>query len=331
MSEKLLVRYLRDRLRVIAAFAVVSLVFAVVLYLYALPNEPVLYCAALCAAGALIYAAIDFTVYLRKHRLLSQMRRTPGLNLGSLPPAHGLIETDYRELVLELQAEAARLTAEADRLADDMTDYYTMWAHQIKTPIAAMGLLLQSGGDQKAALSAELFKIEQYVEMVLCYTRLESRSTDYVLVSCPLDGIIRQALRKYSRLFILKGIALDYQGTDEVALTDEKWLLFVIEQLTSNAVKYTNQGGITIEVTDGPMLVIRDSGIGIPAQDLQRVFEKGYTGYNGRIDQRATGLGLYLCRRILTNLNHTIRLESEVGHGTSVIVGLGRPEFDADV
>ena len=167
-------------------------------------------------------------------------------------------------------------------------------------------------------------KIEQYVEMVLGYLRLGSSSTDYVFRDCELDGLLRQSVRKYARLFILKRISLDLQETGKTVLTDEKWLCFVIEQLLSNAVKYTPEGGRVRIYGDGDTLVIADSGIGIRPEDLPRVFEKGFTGFNGREDKKSTGIGLYLCRQVLDRLNHDISIASRPGRGTLVRLDLSR-------
>lgn len=160
--------------------------------------------------------------------------------------------------------------------------------------------------------------------MVLQYLRLDSSSTDFVLKKYRLEDIVKQAVRKYAKIFIRKKISLNLQELDCEVLTDEKWLVFVVEQLLSNALKYTNKGSISIymEPQGGKTLVIEDTGIGIAAEDLPRVFEKGFTGYNGRADKKSTGIGLYLCKRILCKLSHTITIESTVGKGTSVKINL---------
>ena len=208
-----------------------------------------------------------------------------------------------------------------------MDAYYTLWAHQIKTPIAAMRLLLQQRADPAdQPLSQELFSIEQYVEMALQYQRLGSDATDYVIRRCGLDDIVRQAVHKYAPLFIRKKLALRYEPCTARVLTDEKWLQFVVEQVLSNALKYTKTGSITIREAPGPALVIEDTGIGIAPEDLPRVFDCGFTGYNGRADKKATGLGLYLCRRVCRKLSHTIGISSEPGRGTTVTIGLAVTE-----
>ena len=150
-------------------------------------------------------------------------------------------------------------------------------------------------------MKMELFKIEQYVEMVLSYLRMEEMSSDLAFEEYQLDDIVRQAVRKYSQMFILKRIRLDFQPLQRAVLTDEKWLVFVVEQILSNALKYTKEGSISIYLTtyrEKLMLAIRDTGIGISREDLPRVFEKGFTGYNGRADKKSTGIGLYLCKRL---------------------------------
>ena len=175
-------------------------------------------------------------------------------------------------------------------------------------------------------LSEELQRIEQYVEMVLCYLRLDSDSTDYLIRRCDLDEIVRQAVRKYSAQFIRKKIRLDYEPLEYSVLTDEKWLLFVIEQVISNSLKYTRSGTVRIYL-DGEDLCIRDTGIGIAQEDLPRVFEKGYTGCNGRTDKKASGIGLYLCRRICAALGHDIIARSDET-GTEIRIGLQREKID---
>lgn len=153
-------------------------------------------------------------------------------------------------------------------------------------------------------------------------------SADLELKRYDLLEIIRQAVRKYSRLFILQKMKLNLEEMDYQVLTDEKWLLFAIEQILSNALKYTKEGGISIYMAKDrkDTLVIEDTGIGINPEDLPRVVEKGFTGYNGRNHKKSTGLGLYLSKEILEKLNHTLTLESEVGKGTRVFIYLGRPE-----
>ena len=179
-------------------------------------------------------------------------------------------------------------------------------------------------------LTAELGRVERYVEMVLAYLRLDADSTDYVLRECDLDPIVRGAVKKFAGEFIDRHLTLECPPTNIRVLTDEKWLSFVLEQLLSNALKYTPEGKISIHMEAPATLCIADTGIGIAPEDLPRVFEQGYTGYNGRGDKRASGLGLYLCRRVCRNLGHTISAESELGRGTTIRLDLSRKRLNVE-
>ncbi len=299
-------------------------IFALVFALYGLPVQAVGYAALLCAALLAGYGVLGSLHYRAKHQKLQQAQHSIGVTLDGLPPADSQLEQDYQRLLGVLSAEKASAVLAADEAQSELVDYFTLWAHQIKTPIAAMSLLLQGDRPPDAAeISEQLFQIEEYVGMVLSYLRLGSEGNDFVLRSYDLDGILRQAVRKYARLFIRKKLALVYEPVGRTVLTDEKWLLFVVEQLLSNAIKYTPKGSVSLLV-EGDELLIRDTGIGITPEDLPRVGEKGFTGYNGRTDKKATGIGLYLCRQVLQKLGHGFRIESAPGRGTTAAIGLFR-------
>ena len=315
--------YIKQNIKVIFLFIVFALVFGIVFSLYDLEIEAIYYSVMLCSFIGLIYICINFINYYKKHIQLYKLQNEISISLENLPSPKTLMEEDYTNLILTLNKEYKTYISKSDIAKSDMIDYYTMWVHQIKTPISAMKLLIQTSESEISSdLSSELFKIEQYVEMVLSYIRLGSNKNDFVLKEYDLDNIIRQAVRKYAPLFIRKKISLDFQPTNYKVLTDEKWLVFVIEQLLSNAIKYTNKGKISIYSLENKKLVIEDTGIGISKEDIPRIFDKGFTGYNGRTDKKATGLGLYLCKNILDKLSHKISIESEVGVKTKVILDL---------
>lgn len=316
--------YLRARRWHIVLWAINWALFALMARLGGMGAENVAYTALLSAVCALAVGAADCRQFLKKHRLLQDICRQTRLAAGSLPECGAnALEQDYQALVRALESDMAAAVSRTDRKMADLAAYYTLWAHQIKTPIAAMHLLVDEDGEA----ARELFKIEQYVDMLLSYIRLESDVNDLVLRPCDLDAILRAAARKYARFFIHQGLRLEIQPTGRQVLTDEKWFGFCVEQLLSNAVKYTKAGSVTVAVdAEKQLLTISDTGIGIAPEDLPRVFEQGYTGENGREQQRATGLGLYLCREALTRLGHSIQLESTPGQGTTAFVGLERDE-----
>lgn len=328
---------------------VCSLVFALVFALYHLPVAAVGYGLAICIALGGALAAIDYGKFRKKRRRMEYLKKKILTTLDTLPEPETPLEADYQELLRILYQEKGRLQDTLENQYDDMVDYYTIWAHQIKTPIAAMRLILQGGAgsargsegqtgetssvnpfSERQELSEELLRIEQYVEMALCYLRLDAGSTDYVIREYELDDILRQAIRRQASFFIRKKIRLEYEPVGVRVITDEKWLLFVMDQLLSNALKYTAAGTISITLERGKTLCIRDTGIGIAPEDLPRIFEKGYTGYNGRTDKKASGIGLYLCRRICANLGHRIRITSALGEGTQVWLDLENERLEVE-
>ena len=315
--------YLRAQRRGMLFLGLCCLIFTASFALYGLPLGAVLYPAALCAAAG----GIMLLLSLRKSRAvcqeLSLMQRHPADLPDELPAAQSPQEQAYQALLLALHADRQRLKSDMDARYHDMTEYYTVWAHQIKTPIAAMRLALQNEDTPLSRrLTGEVGRVEQYVQMALTYLRLGSDSSDYVIRSCALDDIVRPAVRRFAGEFIQRKIQLNYQMLNYTVITDEKWLGFVVEQVLSNALKYTPQGSVSIYMEPEGVLCIRDTGIGIAPEDLPRVFEKGYTGYNGRSHRKASGLGLYLCREILTRLGHSVSAESQVDHGTTIRIDL---------
>lgn len=314
----MLYSYLKRQYKLVLMLALFAAVFAAVFSLYHLNTEAVGYATVLCLVIGLILFTAGYGRYVRTHRELMRLLRNVKEAAFQLPPPAGALEADYQALLRAVCADRAGIAAAGESARQELLDYYTLWAHQIKTPLAAMNLLLTEETLDRSTLSAELLKTEEYVEMVLSYLRLDCDTTDLVLRRCPLDDIVRGAVRKHARLFILKKITLRFDRTGRIVLTDEKWLGFVIGQLLSNALKYTPEGGTIRIYGDGETLAVVDTGIGIREEDLPRIFEKGFTGYNGRENQKSTGIGLYLCRRILDKLGHDIAVTSRPGQGTIV-------------
>lgn len=315
----------RHRLGILL-FLIFGLIFAAVFYLYHLPVEAVGYAMGLCAVIGMVVMSIDARRYGIKIQGLKIQRETLKNGNEHMPEAEDSLELIYQELLYQVQEERREQMNTLMREKTDIIDYFTLWAHQIKTPIAAMRLLFQQEAETHQQIyelrkesEGELFKIEQYVEMVLQYLRLNSSVNDFVLKEYSLNDIILQAVYKYAPMFIRKNLRLNYEPIEAKIVTDEKWMVFVIEQVLSNAVKYTSEGYVSIYMEES-ILVIKDTGIGILSEDLPRIFEKGYTGYNGRSNKKASGIGLYLCRQIMQKLGHKILIESEPENGTKVKV-----------
>lgn len=307
------------------------LIFAAVFALYGIDMRVIWYPLLLCAVVTVIFLLRGIVRDREKHRELEMLREAQDLEREMLPKPESWTEEEYQELVCAVQEKLRSERETQEEARKDMEDYYAMWVHQIKAPIAVMNVLLQQADTaENRELRAELFRVEQYADMALSYVRLGEGTSDLVIQEYVLDEIIRKAVRKYAGQFIRKKIRLIYEGTDIRVLTDEKWLTFIIEQLLSNAIKYTSEGSVTITVDSGKKMTVTDTGIGIAPEDLPRIFEKGYTGYNGRMDKKSTGIGLYLCRMAAERLGHKLTAVSEPGRGSSFTVDLESYPFQAE-
>ena len=319
-----MIKYIKSKSAYILVCAAALAVFFSVIALYRLNIYAVLYAALLSSLLIIPFAAVRIIKSVNAQKQLLKILKSEEIMMESntFPETRDSEKQYYTEIIKRLAAEKQTLISDLAIKLRDTDDYYTLWAHQIKTPIAAMHLLLQSdSGTLSRECEAELFKIEQYTEMALGYIRLESGTNDFVITACDTDRIIKSVLKKFSKQFILKKLTLDYKETGLTAVTDEKQLGFIIEQIISNSLKYTKKGTISV-YSKGNSIFISDTGIGISGEDLPRIFEKGYTGYNGRTDRKSTGLGLYLCRRTADKLGHTLRVSSEIGKGTLAEIDL---------
>ena len=314
----------------------------IIFFLYQLPIEPMVYVTVFWLITGICACLNGLYRYRKKVEQLELIAAAPDINLSQMDSPVGQDERFQQEIMQQLNQMRIDVENASQKSSEDMTDYYTMWAHQIKTPIFALRLLLQESTEENKEKLSELFKIEQYVEMVLGYLRTEDMSSDLKLSRCSLDRIIRDQIHKYAGIFVSKKLTLTYESISQDVLTDEKWLGFVIGQILSNALKYTRTGGIRIYLekklsldtddvsisirndgcnkVENLTLIIEDTGIGIRAEDIPRIFEKGYTGVNGRDDNRATGIGLYLSNKIMRKLGHRLYITSTEGKGTKVFL-----------
>ena len=315
---EILKSYLKKNIKVYILFVVFIAIFFIMFYLYNLPLEALIYTGSFCFLTALIASFLDFVNYRESYKKLKFLEKNILNDLEDLPKSLDIRIDYYHKIIEKLYEELEKLTQENRQKNTDMVDYYSMWVHQIKTPIAAMNFLLDNEEVDQKILQQELFKIERYVEMVLTYIRLDSTSSDYVIAKINLDEVVKDSVKKYATIFINKKIKLNYVSHETMVISDKKWLGFAFEQILGNSVKYSSSGGeITIETYENK-LVIEDNGIGIKEEDLPRIFEKGFTGFNGRYEKKSSGLGLYLCKKTLDKLGHHIEISSKVGEGTRI-------------
>ncbi len=315
-------KYLRYRAFALLLWLVAEILISVVSMLAGFDSEYIVYTLLISSFTVLCICIFDFFVFRRRMIILLDIRENLSDTLHNLPDPSEAVSAEYTEIITALY-ELLRREREALNLTHStQIEYYTAWLHQIKTPIAAIRLAVDSdSSNTDPILTAELFKIERYVDMALQYAKFGRLESDLVLAPCNLDTLVLSCIKKYSTLFIYKKLTVDFEKTGLSVVTDEKWLAFILEQILSNAVKYTEKGGVRICV-EHRALTIEDTGIGIRSDDIDRIFEKGYTGYNGRYDRRASGLGLFMAKTIAAELNLTLTAERFRKSGAKLLIGL---------
>ena len=318
-------------------------------------------------------------MFADKIRTLERNIKTDDIQNIALPDKKNDVEALYADIIMKLHEQKRKQYDAGVEASRNLKDYYACWAHQIKTPIAAAKLIIQSLGDvvrnlennswansyneccdkhyddfknnesnennddndlekldrKLNELSHEMFRIEFYTDAVMDYLRLEDISSDYEFRQCRLDVAVKKAVKKFAPQFIGRHISLHIEQIEDLVCTDSKWLGFIIEQLISNAVKYSKDGGsvriYTLHGSDGIkknskedslQLVIEDTGIGISEEDIPRIMERGFTGYNGRLDKKSSGIGLYLCRKAADRLGFVITFDASYKNGTRVVIDM---------
>jgi signal transduction histidine kinase len=331
-----LLSFLKHRLSFIVFYVITVIIIACVMYLAGLDMTYARYISVLISFFFLLFMYLDGLRFYRHRKILKTLSDGLYTYLAELklPPASDALERDYIRLIEELGAAYDGIKKKLAKAQNDSLEYFTLWVHQIKTPIAALRLVLSqadggnSGTDMTGVIKQELFKIERYADMALRYIKLADIASDLIIEPCELGEAVHETAKKFGILFVYQKLSLDIEPINASVLCDKRWLGFILEQIISNAVKYTVSGGVKIYMDNGS-LVVKDSGIGIRSEDLPRVFTKGYTGYNGRIDNRASGIGLYLAKKTADALGITIRIDSKVGEGTAVTLAF--PEHDRDI
>ena len=223
---------------------------------------------------------------------------------------------DMAKRIEELEIENKALQSKIIDERKDLEEYFLLWIHQIKTPITVCNLILGKP-DADHRLREQMIYIEEYTNMAMNYLKLLERTSDMDIYEVDLDIIISSIVKKYSLIFIEKKILLDYTPTNEKVISDAKWLSIMLEQIISNALKYTKSGKISINFDKELLkLSIKDTGIGIPSKDIKKIFDRGYSGFNGRVNEKSSGLGLYMVGKIAQILNIKIEVYSKLNIGS---------------
>ena len=317
-NKKLLNEYLKMKKTSIIGILGVYAILFVFVYLYRIPIEVILYPYILTIVFVLIVLLFDYIKYKEKVNKIIQICNDISSCYSVKINDKNIFDEYYLDIINELLKENRKQVSQIQKKVSDINDYFSIWVHQIKTPIASMKLKIDNEQMDLLQLASDLNRIDQYVDLVLSFLKFDEEKIDLYFRKTDVDRIMRESLKKFSNDFIIKKIRLDYKLSKREVLTDEKWLSFVFDQLLSNALKYTDKGTISIYYDGDSCLCIKDSGIGIALADMERLFEKGFTGYNGRQYKKASGIGLYMCKRMCDKLNIAISIESIVNEYTLV-------------
>lgn len=377
---RLLFLYLKNKKSNIIQVVLAYVVLLLVIWLYNLPYyEALSFGIELYGALYIVYLIYDYSVFADKIRTLERNIKTDDIQNIALPDKKNDVEALYADIIIKLHEQKRKQYDAGVEASRNLKDYYACWAHQIKTPIAAAKLIIQSLDDvvrnlennslgnsynesydehyddfknnesneknddndlekldrKLNELSYEMIRIEFYTDAVMDYLRLEDISSDYEFKLCRLDVAVKKVVKKFAPQFIGRHISLHIEQIEDSVCTDSKWLGFIIEQLISNAVKYSKDGGSVRIYTlhgngdikknskdDSLQLVIEDTGIGINEEDIPRIMERGFTGYNGRLDRKSSGIGLYLCRKAADRLGFVITFDASYKNGTRVVIDM---------
>ncbi|MBM6614349.1 sensor histidine kinase [Desemzia sp. RIT804] len=332
--RKLIKAFLSVKRYEIGIYVGLMLTFGSLFILGRLPLEFYFYGVLFTGFFFLGFLLFHFFRYQKRYRSLEYIESQP---LAVLRELETSIDPSEKYILEEIEFLLEQLTEEKllqQEKNTEQMDYFTLWLHQIKTPIAAMSLLVQQNQENPLLtkkVRQELIRVEDYTHMALNYLKLDQTGKELNLGEVDLDQLIKKALKKFSILFIYNRISLDYQPLQQTVLSDEKWLFVLVEQILSNSLKYTPEQGVIkiyMEPDQENQLIIEDSGIGIRSEDLPKIFEKGYSGWNGKIQEKSTGLGLFLSKKICQRLGHKLDIQSRLGQGTVVRINLKQEKLE---
>ncbi|MFZ2648051.1 MAG: sensor histidine kinase [Lactococcus chungangensis] len=308
---RLIARFCQEKFSEIAIFLLTEGVIVLVLYLQNIDLVAFKVAFLLPTLIFVLYLSFACQRFIQLHQFLA---RTSVENLPYFPDT-SLIGEDYQQLLVGLEQWHQEKYQELLKFDKDLLDLTRVWTHQMKVPIAALDLMAQTNNLTQSDVQHQLLELDNYLNILLSYLRLQNTSTDFRFETFDVADVTRDIIKKYANQFIMKNLSVRIEGSWRLT-SDRKWLTVALEQIINNAVKYTKTGGVTIKFDES--ITIADTGIGILPEDLPRLFEHGFTGYNGRHHQKSTGLGLYLTKEILDKLELTVTMTSQVEQGTEV-------------
>ncbi|WP_127849916.1 sensor histidine kinase [Lacticaseibacillus hulanensis] len=315
--------YAKARVLTWSVLAVIIVVAASIVFLEDLPPVALLDGVVIGAALLLPIIGVDAWRWCNQYH---ELNLTPAEDpLSRMPESSDPMAQQYQSIIAAQNNAQAALQVATQKQTQTLSDNFALWSHQMKTPLAALDLLLQVPPVDIQAARTEVRRIDRYVQMMLTYIKLNDVNRDLVLTATPLTPLVNHTIRELADLFIGKNLAVHVHQLP-VVVTDAQWLGFIFEQILTNAAKYTESGSVDV-YAEADAIVVADTGIGIAKSDLPRLFEPGFSGYNGRMNQKASGLGLAMSQTIAEKLGFKLSVQSQIGVGTKVFIHLAQKSF----
>lgn len=330
-------KYLKDKLYLIISFLVIYFILILIFMAFKINLQVIIVSSMLLFCFLII---ILTTEYFKKKGFYTNLLS----NIEALDKAYLVLETINKpnfydgellyQAVYEINKSMNEFIKTLEKQMLDFKEYIEMWIHEVKIPIASLTLMIHNHKDKFDKKTLEqLKKIENYVEQVLYYVRSENAEHDYLINKVSLDKVISNVALKNKDDLLANKITLKVDNVNYQVFTDSKWLEFIINQVINNSIKYKrNISDSYIKITvkdemDKTTIIIIDNGIGIPSTDLPKIFEKSFTGYNGRIKTKSTGMGLNICKNLCEKLGHKIYAESELNKYTKIYIVIAKNKF----
>lgn len=295
-------------------YLVMSVTYWLTFYLYRLPMAYFGMSVLFNLTFLVMISLALFVKFRKKMQILADF-----IYLDEMAELHSPTELAYQQLISQLKDSDNQLLSDTKMQLKQQQDLIKMWSHQMKVPLSALSLMAQTDQMDSREVRQQLLRLGNYIDTLLTYLKFNQNKDDFRFEECSVREIVTDLVKKYRIAFLVKHLSIDIEG-DWLLKTDRKWLSFAISQILDNAIKYSNpNSSLDIRMSD-KSITIADKGIGILAEDLPRIFEEGFTGYNGHEDKKATGLGLYMTKQVLDQLDLAIQVHSRVGEGTKITI-----------
>jgi len=331
-------KYIKDKRYFLSFYLIIMLFISLILLVSVEPKDVwsnIVYINISCLFLAILYIMIGYFYHMNFYKKIEGLINSSQEDaLTLLPDAQNHEQKLYLDLFEKIMNVQHKQLQSLYDQKKDHEEYIMSWVHEIKLPITSSRLLIENFEGKTVdyivnKFEDEIDKVDDYVEQALYYSRVDSFANDYFVTENDLNQIIKKSVKKYSKIFINKQISLNMDHNREKFVhSDKKWLGFIIDQLITNSLKYTDNGGnISIHFEEDnkeKRLFIQDNGIGIKVEDINRVFERGFTGSIGRNYSKSTGMGLYLAKKLANKLGHDLSVDSIEGELTKVIIHFPR-------